>query len=199
MNLQETFNCFADLVEERLKPGIFSTEDSIRYTFFLALIQSGYCHHIEVELEKSHPTIKGAEIDLLVRKNIDRPSFACEFKYDRINPSLQISARTQSAGALFKDMFRLAHIPKEIADSLYVIYLTDIEMARYYRNPKNRMANLLDLSEEDNYYLDSTFVDNKAKTFRTAVQNLIFPCNLHQVFRKDYPGSYYLRIYQVIR
>jgi hypothetical protein len=31
---------FAELLERRLKRGVFTTEDAVRYTFFIALVQA---------------------------------------------------------------------------------------------------------------------------------------------------------------
>ena len=38
--LAPAITMFAELLEHRLKRGVFTTEDAVRYTFFIALVQA---------------------------------------------------------------------------------------------------------------------------------------------------------------
>src|SRR5713226_5255731 len=107
MQLADTFKQFSTLLGERLGLGVFTTEDSIRYTFCIALLSSGGLKHTDVILEYPHPVIPGAEIDTIIRGVNDRQPVAVEFKYDRENPGGTNQNRTQRAAAVVNDIFRL--------------------------------------------------------------------------------------------
>jgi hypothetical protein len=74
------FETFSKLLEERFRAGVLTTEDSVRYTFLLALISSRYCGHTDVVLEYPHPTIRGARVDTLITESANRRAAALEFK-----------------------------------------------------------------------------------------------------------------------
>ena len=64
--MHSTFALFAELLKERLAAKVPTVEDSVRYTFFYALLSSGACSHTEVFIEYPHPVIKAKEIDFLI-------------------------------------------------------------------------------------------------------------------------------------
>jgi len=68
MRLAHTFKQFSTLLGERLGLEVFTTEDSIRYTFYTALLSSTGLKHTDVILEHPHPVIPGAEIDTIIRR-----------------------------------------------------------------------------------------------------------------------------------
>src|SRR5437867_2974928 len=84
---------------------------SIRYTHFHALLSSGFRKHPDVVLEYPHPTLERQMIDTLIAPRGNSPSIAIEFKYDRTIPSDRNLNMTNRAGAVFGDLFKLAHIP----------------------------------------------------------------------------------------
>lgn len=49
-HMKNVFDKFTELLEERFDSNIHTTEDSVRYTFFLALLNSGYCKHTDIIL-----------------------------------------------------------------------------------------------------------------------------------------------------
>jgi hypothetical protein len=71
---------FADFLNTRLSTGAFTTEDSVRYCLFLALLEVGGVAPEQLLLEYPHPVIKGAEIDTWIAKTDSTPGFAAEFK-----------------------------------------------------------------------------------------------------------------------
>ena len=55
--LAPALNLFAELLERRLKRGVFTTEDAVRYTFFIALVQALSLQPEDIVLEHDHGTI----------------------------------------------------------------------------------------------------------------------------------------------
>jgi hypothetical protein len=135
MGLQSAFAEFGRLLDERLSLGVLTTEDTIRYTLYFALTTSGDLKHTDLTLEYPHPTMPGAKVDTVIAAASDRESMAFEFKYDRANPGGSNQNRTQRAARVLIDLFRLVKVPAEMAAAKYFVYVTDAEMAGYFRNP----------------------------------------------------------------
>lgn len=188
---------FSSLIDERLSSGVFTTEDSVRYTFFLALLEAKFCKHTDIVLEMPHPTIPKAEVDLYICAGGNRPATAFEFKFDRPIPSEKNAPRTQKAGAVFKDLFRLARVPKETATQRFFIYLTAHEMAAYFRNPVNNLVSFFELPEGQCYALGPNFVLGQAATFQNVVGNWYINCQLTGAFRRNLSQQHFLRIFVV--
>jgi hypothetical protein len=138
---------FSRLLCERLSLGIPTTEDTIRYTLYVALTTSGGLKHTDLTLEYPHPALPGAKVDTVISAAAGRGSAAFEFKYDRANPGGSNQNRTQRAGKALIDLFRLVKVPAEVAAAKYFVYVTDSEMAGYFRNPANRLHELFELAE----------------------------------------------------
>jgi hypothetical protein len=196
--LNDTFERFGKLLQERFNTGVSTTEDSIRYTFFLALLDSNFCQHSEIVLEESHPAIPKAQIDLLIQAAPGRLSTAFEFKYDRAIPSGRNQPRTQKAGAVFKDLFRLARIPAKLAQERYFIYVTGSEMRGYFQNPRNRFAEFFDLGTNQRFTITNEFIASQAQTFRRLVKGTIIPCSLEGAYRQGLTKQHILRVFRVI-
>ena len=195
--MQGIFQLFTDLLEERLSLGVFTTEDSVRYTFFQALTQGGHNQHTDIVLEYPHPEIERAQIDTLINAKDALSSMAFEFKYDRRNPSNANQNRTQRAGAVFKDLFRLAKVPSDTAEKKYFIYLTDDEMAIYFRNPKNGFAKLFALRLGESFDIDSNVVKRRARTFQDVVRSYQIDCKATGAFQSNLSQSHVLRIFDI--
>lgn len=60
---QEIYKTFNDDLFTRLEKNTFTTEDSVRYTFFASLIKHTTLATHEIVLEFPHNTLDGAEID----------------------------------------------------------------------------------------------------------------------------------------
>lgn len=195
--LKPVFANFAQLLDERLRDQVFTTEDSVRYTFFLALIESGYCKHTDIILEMPHPSIPKAEVDLFIQAGYDRPATAFEFKYDRSIPSKKNAPRTRKAGAVFKDLFRLARVSNQTAIQRFFIYLTTQEMAVYFRNPVNNLVSFFEPPEGQCYALVPNFVLWQAATFQNVVGTLPVDCQLTGAFRRNLSQQHFLRIFVV--
>src|SRR5438874_2334410 len=88
---------FEQLLRRRLAAHVDTTEDGVRYTFFVALMRCGISPE-QVILESSHPTISGAKIDTVIPGTGAWPDTAIEFKYDRANLKGTNQPRPQKAG-----------------------------------------------------------------------------------------------------
>ena len=80
--MQDIFAEFAQLLRKRFGQGVHTTEDSIRYTFFAALLAKSDLEAQDVVLEYPHPQIPGAKVDTLLTSDRGAP-VVIEFKYDR--------------------------------------------------------------------------------------------------------------------
>lgn len=166
MMLHATLERFSDLLSVRLIKRIFTTEDSVRYTFFTALLQQSGLKPEDVVLECPHPSIAGAEIDTWI-PSFEAGGLAIEFKYDRDIPSGKNTPRTQKAGKVFHDLYRLGQI-KNGARCLF-IYLTGPEMASYFSNPSNGLTEFFSLPQGRTFPIDSAFMSGKSSTFASSV------------------------------
>lgn len=195
--MKSVFADFADLIEQRLSSGVFSTEDAVRYTFFHALLKNNFCLHPDIVLELPHPTIPKAEIDLFICPQEERPAIAVEFKFDRPIPSEKNAPRTQKAGAVFKDLFRLARVPGLKAQSKFFVYLASSEMSDYFRNPQNRLLPFFELPNDKTYSLTPDFVKGQAATFQSVVGEWAISCTITGSYRRNLANQFALRIFQV--
>jgi hypothetical protein len=101
-----------------------------------------------------------------------------EFKYDRGIPSGKNSPRTQKAGKVFADLFRLALFKAENAIERYFIYVTDNEMVSYFNNSENKLYEFFNLPLEKQLAIDERYIKNHAKTFVKSVGNNIVECSV---------------------
>jgi hypothetical protein len=114
-------------IEQRLARGIPTTEDTVRYYFFLRLMRNGIQPESMI-LERPHPNprFKQKEVDLSVICPGGMWDF--EVKYHRPIPSGRNRPFTQLRGQLISDLYKLA-----LSDGLrrYLLYVADQEMAAH--------------------------------------------------------------------
>jgi hypothetical protein len=128
--LAPALNLFAELLRRRLKRGVFTTEDAVRYTFFIALVQALSLQPGDIVLEHDHGTIARARIDTWI-PSFDGRAYGIEFKYDRPIPSGKSTPLTLKAGHIIKDMFRLAKIDATLeAETVFA------DCAAHYAGPR---------------------------------------------------------------
>lgn len=189
------FDEFGNLLDERFKRGVVTTEDSVRYTFFAALLQVGVKPH-QVVLEYPHPAIERAKIDTWL-PSYKEGSVAFEFKYDRDPPGGKNQPKTQKAGYVFKDLHRQVHVAKGVGVRSYFVYVTSEEMAVYFRNPNNGYTDFWDLGKGSELEIDEQYFYNKPKTFLNTLGG-IFQAKVVGVFSRGLSGENYLRAYEVL-
>ena len=166
--MTQAIAAFVPLLETRLRFGIFTTEDSVRYTFFAALLRSGV-EPEQVVLEAHYQAIARAELDLLICSPLKVPLAAAEFKYDRAIPGGKHLPRTQKAGKLFANLRRLLLWHEPV--TFYFIYLTDGEMHRYLCNPHNGVSAIFTLEQGKEYPLATDSFTSRAAAFHKAMGN----------------------------
>jgi len=166
MTLPAVLERFGELLHTRLESDVLTTEDSVRYTFFAALLEKGGidCHNVIMEYR--HPSIPGAEVDTWI-PSIDGSGLAVEFKYDRDIPSGRNAPRTQKAGKVFHDLYRLGKIEAHMRRVF--VYLTGPEMAGYFGNPTNGLTRFFLLPSGESLAIDSAFMAGKSVTFTASV------------------------------
>ncbi len=194
--MKEVFREFVPLLKRRLGR-IYTTEDSVRYTFFAALLkQNNFAPH-EIILEYPHPKIKGAEIDTYIPSTSIRKGLVLECKYDRRIPSGKNSPKPQKAGKLFNDIYRLTQFNKDPNAFLWLIYLTDIEMAMYFRNQRNGLVDFFELPDGNKIRIDNKYISSKCKTFQTVIGGAI-TADIKCILSESMPDQHELRIYEIL-
>ncbi|MYD95058.1 MAG: hypothetical protein F4Y02_15530 [Chloroflexi bacterium] len=193
-SMKPIFDDFAELLDSRLQGDIPTTEDSVRYTLFASML-----HHRmrpdSVVLECPHPAMPGAQLDTRVFGYCEH-DVAIEFKYDRRPPGGKNSNRTQKAGSVFRDLFRLQRANKETGDTCYFIYLTDMEMHGYFNNPENRHQELYALAPHADLLINTSYFSNRPKSFMDELDDP-FEAVITNRSKRTLSGGHHLRIYGV--
>lgn len=187
---------FSNLLREVLAEGRTS-EDRVRYSLFTALREKSGINDSEIRLEYPHPKIKGAKLDSFLQASEKHKACAWELKYDHRTPGGKNQPRSNKAGALINDFFRLAAMSATDGIEKIVIYLTDAEMASYFRNPKNGFSGLFDLAAEAQFRVDGDLLASRAQSVRNKVKAPIIPCYAIGKFAVTLPRDHQLRIYEV--
>jgi hypothetical protein len=179
----------------RLARAVFTTEGSVRYTFFAALLETERLAPEEIVLEHRHPGIEKALIDTWI-PNMGPAGTAIEFKYDRDIPSGRNSPRTQKAGKIFHDLYRLGQVHAE-ANKIFV-YLASSEMAKHFLSERNRLSAFFSLKPRASLRIDDAFLADRAQSF---VSMLGATPNVEVValYSRSLPQEHELRAYEVGR
>lgn len=193
--MNKVFEQFGKLLKTRLEPQVPTTEDSVRYTFFAALLDVTELKPHQVILEYSHPNIDLAEVDTWIPE-LNGEIVAIEFKYDREIPSGRNAPRTQKAGKLFHDLYRLLEIVDHDPIKRIFVYLASNEMVKYMKNPKNGLEDFFSLEQGKELEIEDEFFTSKAKTFRDEV-GCPFSARLVSLWKQHLPNDHELRVYEV--
>jgi hypothetical protein len=195
--MEKIFKEFNNLLSDRFNKNVFTTEDSVRYTFFAALLKNEISPE-NVILEYPHKHISGAEIDTWLPKYNGEADVAIEFKYDRNSSVDNNQPKTQKAGAVFRDLQRLALSVKDKEVRSYFVYVTSEEMAGYFKNKRNGVSELWNLECGNTLKINDAFFCNKTKTFLNQIVGS-FEAEIACAFKSDLPDKNYLRIYYIYK
>jgi hypothetical protein len=195
--IDETLQLFANLIEERFAKEIFTTEDSVRYTFFYCLTKSRNLSPSDIILEQPHPSIPRAEVDMYVPAKDGIAEFFFEFKFDRTIPSEKNAPKPQKAGKIFADLVRLALLKPNSDGQCHLVYVTDEEMASYFMNKKNRLDDFFNLLPEETLVIDNKYITTHCETFAKTVENDIIPFEIKCRLSKKLKQEIWLRVYGV--
>lgn len=160
-----TYERFAEFLQKRIETEQHLTEDSVRYAFFLAVMQTTTVQQHEIILELPHPKFPGKEIDTYIAACDQRSELFFEFKFHRASKST--SPKPQKAGSLFKDISRLASLVSESRHCL-VIYFTCPEMARYFEKNEGTYSEFWKQPTGGEFNYDDSFIVKTTDTFRKA-------------------------------
>lgn len=184
---------FIHLLTERLAGGIFTTEDSVRYTLFLSLIGHGHVH-TDITLEEPLAGFSSRQVDMVVQGRGTRPTAAFEFKYDRQRLAQQ--NRPQRAGSAYRDIFRLAQVHAKRGYVAYFIYLTDPGMVAYLRRPRHHLE-VFSLAPGTSAAIGMDFILNRPTSLLKNLHGFQAPCTVTCVRSERLPAEHWLHILSV--
>lgn len=184
---------FHELLRLRLASHVPTTEDSVRYTFFAALLATGIAPE-EVVLEYKHPSIPNALIDTVRLDNL-RVATAIEFKYHRVANST--SPKPQKAGDLLHDISRLLQLPEPIGR--YLVYVTDADMADYLAKPQHGLRDLFLLPVSHTIRVDAGYFAARCQTLVTRAGSWPATAAILCRHAAPLPQDHVLRVYGVLR
>ena len=188
--MHKIFEDFGFLLKTRLEKGVQTTEDSVRYTFFAALLKNGVRPE-EVVLEYAHPRLAGREkLDTWIERHDQRP-IAIEFKYHRPIPSGHNVPKTQLAGDVFNDFERLSNMHESLN---YFIYLASREMCIYFAN---KFPKLWDLPKGERILIDHNFFGTLPKTLSGRIKG-VNDYVIEGSYGQKIPSGHLLRIFRVL-
>jgi hypothetical protein len=188
---------FQELLRDKLTGASRLAEDSIRYSFHVSLQERAGIADSEILVPYDHPLIERAKIDSYLPASERHGAAAWELKYDRAIPSGKNQPRSNKAGALLNDFFRLAAFPGPPDLERVVIYLTDSEMASYFRNPRNGLSDLSDLPTTKSFAVNSSLLDTLAPSVRKRIKAPVTACWALGKFAVSLPREHELRLYDV--
>jgi len=172
------FSEFSMLVEGRLKAIIEGyseleaiwqeSEDTIRYMMFHALTGTEKINPLDIYLEYPHPEVPNkdyAKLDMFISPKRDRPAIAFEMKFHKkINDNLV--PLPNNAGAVFADILKLALFrKKQRGIKRYMLYVTDENMIKYLKKPRNGYEPFISLEENTGFKVTQEYLNEKSKTF----------------------------------
>lgn len=192
---QEVYKSFSAELHTRIEKGVFTTEDSVRYTFFLSLMKHTSLAPYDIVLEFPHNARESAKIDTYIQQ-YEGFEVVIEFKYNRAIPSGKNSPTPQKAGELFNDMNRLLDFKTSFPAIRLFVYLADNKMVSYMRNRRNKLADFLDLKTGKKIEIEQSFFTEKSKTFQKAARGT-FSANIFCEWSDTLPMSQELRIYRI--
>lgn len=191
-----TYELFSEFLAERIKSKQHLTEDSVRYSFFCAALETTDIKQHEIILELPHPdkeNFKSKEIDTHVLASDSRPELYIEFKFHR--GSMSTSPKPQKAGTLFKDFSRLSAIESENSRS-FVIYLTDDEMAKYFDTHKKVYSDFWNQKAGRSFNYDDVFIKNTSATF-IKTSEVLHKAKIDVVFDSLIGAEHHLRVFEI--
>jgi hypothetical protein len=151
-------------LDNRIMREIPTTEDTVRYYFFLRLMEAGIQSESMI-LERPHPNpqLTQKEIDLSVIHPEGMWDF--EVKYHRPIPSGHNRPFTQLRGQVVSDLYKLA-----LSDGKqrYLLYITDPEMAAHW---ERQMGMLIQATRAQPVRLTNEWLVGQPRTLRNAVKS----------------------------
>ena len=188
-----TWEHFGQLLDRRLAKSVFTTEDSVRYTFFAAVLKCENLNPEDIILEHRHPTISSAYVDTWIPA-INGDGVALEFKYHRDIPSGSNANRTEQAGKIFHDLYRLGQFHP--AARRVFVYLASSEMTNHFSSERNHLNEFFSLALGAALRIDEAFLAGRAKSFKSMVPTTP-NIDVVSIFARSLPQNHQIRAYEV--
>jgi hypothetical protein len=193
-HITEVANRFADSLALTCA-GAGLSHEGVRHLFLEAM--SPQISASDIRYEYPHPSLPGAKVDVYIPLDPGK-AWAFEFKFHQKIQSGKNQPRTQHAGQLFRDIFRLARFqPDHQAVERYLVYVTDGEMAAYLRKPSNGLNHLFSLRPGEALEITKAEVAQRAETFRRSCQETACDCRVTGRFGLCIKGRLWVRVYEV--
>lgn len=182
---------FAALLETRVGHDVWTTEDSVRYTLFAAMLRNMVEAH-EVIQEFPHRLLGGEKRVDTWMPDFHGKDVAVEFKYDPDSRSGATLNETQRAGAVFEDLRRLQLLSDDAV--CYFVYVTMKGMDRHFHN---RHRELYGLVQGESFEIRRSYFADKPRTFMGKVDGVFeatVTCVVNQRFL-----DHNLRVYNIAK
>lgn len=80
----------------------------------------------------------------------------------------------------------------------WFVYVTDIEMAKYFRNESNGLKSFFDLKKGEVLKIDSAFISSKSETFQKAISGPI-DATINCLFSEALIEHNEVRVFEVLQ
>jgi hypothetical protein len=183
---------FAKLLKRRLERSIPTNEDTVRYTFYYALIEGLKLKPEDIMVEPPHEKIARARLDL---KTFEL-EYSFEFKYENI----QLTTKDESTSGqlpmrMFSDVFRLATLHAAGKEPVF-IYLTARWGKNYLRNTKWKLVEAFNLPVGNSLLIDESYLKERPHILTRNIGNIV-PCRINSIYSCCLPNEHALRVYRV--
>ena len=108
--INEIFEYFTDLVQDRFLKNVYTTEDSIRYTLFYCLTMRSQFHPSDIILEYPYQDNPRFKVDMYVQPINNQKGLVFETKYDRKIPSDKNLPKPQKAGKIICEKIKFRSV-----------------------------------------------------------------------------------------
>jgi len=195
--LQRGMADFAAALARRFALGVHSTEDAVRYTFFVSILRELDCGPERLILEYPHPARPRALVDAWIVASDSEPAIALEFKFHRpVLGATTNQPRTMHAGSVIADIFKLALIRGTPSVRRIVAYVCGPEMAGYFRSPTNGLSGLFELPQGRVLDLDATYLAKRSLTLQRSAGSPC-PCRVSMLYTGSIDHSFEIRAFEV--
>ena len=157
---------FADLLETRVGHEVPTTEDSVRYTLFAAMLRNKVGPH-EVVQEFCHPLLGGGKRVDTWMPDFRGQAVAMEFKHHpdpRSGTQLDV---TNKAGEVFEDLRRLQLLSDDAV--CYLVYVAGKKMDGHFGN---QHEDLHGLARGESFKIGRSYIDDQQPSFKSKVDGV---------------------------
>jgi hypothetical protein len=171
---------------------VYTSEDSVRYSFFSALLQEAYARPEEIVLDYPLLDPQGT-LEMYIGPSPNRPVMMADFRYSRPVPARDDRPRLLFAAQVLGDLARLAGIGLRSADRLLVLLLTR-ETITYLKHPSRGLCCLCWLHTGEECVLGRDGISPSQTALRRAVPRAFPGLNAEMLVAADLPRDHQIRV-----